>query len=180
MIENKKDIYEEILYIIFLFFVGALIGGLAETVFVYLMFNKFYIGGFMYGPWRPIYGLGCLLLYLITKKIKGNDLKVFLSCAIICSVFEYLSSVILEIIFNKRWWDYSNVFLNLNGRICLIISIIWGVVGLIFLKKLEPFVRKVFQNITIKKKKNFLTGLVVLYLIDHIFSWLNNINYFLK
>ena len=61
-----------------------------------------------------------------------------MSSFVICSIFEYLTSYLLEIVFNKIIWNYSNFFFNINGRICLLHSIIWGVLGVIFIKVIEP------------------------------------------
>lgn len=171
---NKK-FFQKFIYILFLFFVSAILGGMMETIYVFLLFQKFDIGGFMYGPWRPIYGFGCLLLYFITRKVKGGNLAIFFQCFFICSIFEYLSSYFLELIFNRTWWNYSHLFLNLNGRICLYHSLIWGSLGILFLKYIEPFLLKIFQKIDFKKMTIFITILFFLYQIDGLFSWLRNI-----
>ena len=171
---NKK-FFQKLIYILFLFFITAILGEMMETIYVFLLFQKFDIGGFMYGPWRPIYGFGCLLLYFITRKVKGGNLAIFFQCFFICSIFEYLSSYFLELIFNRTWWDYSHLFLNLNGRICLYHSLIWGSLGILFLKYIEPFLLKIFQKIDFKKMTIFITILFFLYQIDGLFSWLRNI-----
>ena len=171
---NKK-FFQKFIYILFLFFISAILGGMMETIYVFLLFQKFDIGGFMYGPWRPIYGFGCLLLYFITRKVKGGNLAIFFQCFFICSIFEYFSSYFLELIFNRTWWNYSHLFLNLNGRICLYHSLIWGSLGILFLKYIEPFLLKIFQEIDFKKMTIFITILFFLYQIDGLFSWLRNI-----
>ena len=171
---NKK-FFQKFIYILFLFFVSAILEWMMETIYFFLLFQKFDIGGFMYGPWRPIYGFGCLLLYFITRKVKGGNLAIFFQCFFICSIFEYLSSYFLELIFNRTWWNYSHLFLNLNGRICLYHSLIWGSLGILFLKYIEPFLLKIFQEIDFKKMTIFITILFFLYQIDGLFSWFRNI-----
>lgn len=91
--------------------------------------------GFLYGPACPIYGLGVVIFMLAFD----NDLVasgaiplwgVFLIAMIGSAVLEYLTSVAMERAFGARWWDYSNTPLNLNGRICLPASLLFGAGGL--------------------------------------------------
>ncbi len=171
---NNKYL-KEFMYILYLFFISSILGGILESFYKLYLFHTFEIGGFMYGPWRPIYGFGCLLLYFITKKIQGSNVKIFFSSMIICTVFEYMSSFMLELIFQKSWWDYSNEILNLNGRICLFHSIIWGLLGVIFLKLIEPFLRKAFNQVEFKKISYFTIFLFVIYHVDSLFSWIRNL-----
>lgn len=173
-VSNK--FYDEIVYTLFLFFISSLVGGMLESIYIWILTGNFNIGGFLYGAWRPIYGFGCLLLYFITKKKKKNNLKIFLSSLIYCSLFEYLASIILELIFHKTWWDYSNNFFNLNGRICLLNSIIWGFLGIVFVYYIEPFIKIIFDKITLNKMKKALNILTILFVLDFTLSLFNNFN----
>ena len=174
----KKEInkfYDEVVYALFLFFISSLFGGMLESIYLWILSGNFNIGGFLYGAWRPIYGFGCLLLYFITKKKTRNNIKIFFSSLIYCSIFEYLVSVVLELIFHKTWWDYSNNFLNLNGRICLLNSIIWGFLGIIFIHFIEPFIKKIFNKINFEKMQIILKSLMILFVLDFILSLFNNL-----
>lgn len=171
---ENNNVYQKILYLAFLFFIASFVGGLLESFYLWFLFGNFKIGGFMYGPWKPIYGFGCLLIYFITQKNNKNKSLIFLNCMIICSLFEYASSLILEVIFDKIWWDYSDNFFNINGRICLLNSLIWGIMGLAFYDYVEPFMKKLFQKIHIKKMVIFLFILFSFFLIDIVFSLVRN------
>lgn len=168
--------YKNIAYLLFLFFFSSLIGGLLETFYVYILYNKFYIGGFLFGPMRPIYGLGCLLLYFLTRKNKENYILIFIKCFLILSIFEYFSSLLLEIVFDKTWWNYSNYLFNLDGRICLFISIVWGLLGIVYLNCLEPLLRKLFNKIKKETMVILLHGISFYFLIDLVLSLIININ----
>jgi predicted membrane protein len=61
----------------------------------------------------------------------SNSLAIFSLALIICSTIEYLSSYVMEKLFNARWWDYSKKPFNINGRICLKNALCFGVMGLI-------------------------------------------------
>lgn len=50
--------------------------------------------------------------------------------------------VILEKKFNTKYWDYSENFMNIKGRVCLINSIFWGILGVLFTIYIHPFIEK--------------------------------------
>ena len=166
---NKK-FFQKFIYILFLFFISAILGGMMETIYVFLLFQKFDIGGFMYGPWRPIYGFGCLLLYFITRKVKGGNLAIFFQCFFICSIFEYLSSYFLELIFNRTWWNYSHLFLNLNGRICLSGLLCFGIGCCAAIYYIGPYLNHYFQKINIKILLVVCVLLMSLFIFDNIYT----------
>lgn len=138
-------------YLVFLFSILTFIGGILEILYVLVFRQKFRVGGFFHAPIRPIYGFGGLLLYFLPNKIKKNNSLLFISSLIICTIFEYISSYLIEIIFNKHIWNYSKFMFNINGRVCLFHSIIWGVLGIIFYHFIEPFINKLY-NINIYEK----------------------------
>lgn len=130
--KNIKKIENLIIY----FFIFSLIGWIAEILYAIKVEGTFVKRGFLYGPICPIYGFGAIILIMlnniINKYTKSNIIK-FVIFSIIFTVFEYLVSLVFEMIFNIRWWDYSNELLNLNGRICLMFSLIWGITGILFI-----------------------------------------------
>lgn len=140
-----------------LFFLTCVIGWINEVLFEHILGNGFINRGFLYGPYLPIYGFGALILISALKKIKVKQiylgkilltpLVVFICTVIITTSIEYISSYTLEIIFHRRWWDYSGYKGNVNGRICPMISILLGVGGMIFLYVLLPLFTKIINII---------------------------------
>ena len=171
----KKSILENIVYILYIFLMGAFLGGVLEILYFGIVFKEIRIGGFLFGPWRPIYGYGSLLLYLISKKIDKNIFKMFLYSTVLCTIFEYLSSFFLELLFHKTWWDYSNNFLNINGRVCLFNSLCWGVLGVLFLYYISPLLKKIYSNFSFKKMAVYIGSLFFIYEMDGILSWIRNL-----
>ena len=55
---------------------------------------------------------------------------------------EYACSWGQEMIFGSCSWDYSSMPFNLNGRICLLYSIFWGALGVLWIKTLYPWIAK--------------------------------------
>lgn len=78
-----------------------------------------------------------IIVTLKAKFIK-NNYTLFLGGFLMGSITEYLVSFFGEVILNVKWWDYSDRFLNINGRICFMYSIFWGLLGLYLLKSINP------------------------------------------
>lgn len=111
----------------FVFF--SIIGFISEVI--YCSLNKRKSGKALYGPWCPLYGLGGLLIISVVSHVPENMFIIYLVSVLVASFTEYLVSVILEMIFDMKWWDYSFKKFNLNGRICLENSLLFGVLGIL-------------------------------------------------
>lgn len=132
------------------FFTYSFLGWILETIYCILTLGVFNKRGFLYGPVCPIYGFGAVILIESLKKIKTNTLGKFLISMIAFTVFEYVVSVVLESLFGLRWWDYSGEPFNFQGRISLAFSIAWGIIGVIFVEKIHPFINRQLEKYTIK------------------------------
>lgn len=158
-------------YIYFLSFViYSFLGWICETTYC-LMIDKQYVNrGFLKGPFCPIYGAGALIVIIILTPISNNIILLFLSGMIFTSVLEYITGFLLEIIFNLKWWDYSNYRFNIKGRVCLLNSILFGILSVVTVTIINPIIIEYIRNIPF----NIITwicGLSVIYfLIDSITS----------
>ena len=123
-----------ILYIIYSF-----IGWVIEVIATSKDNKGFVNRGFLIGPYCPIYGTCALLMILILPN-QENIFLLFLMSLLICSISEYLTSYVMEKLFKARWWDYSSRRFNLNGRICLKISLGFGLLGVILVRYVNPFI----------------------------------------
>lgn len=94
---------------------------------------------------------GATVLIFIANKFKGKHFKVFIYGAVLGSVVEYALSFILEAIYGIRFWDYSYLKFNLNGRICTVYSIFWGFLCLILIQVVVPLINKFINKIPFKK-----------------------------
>lgn len=102
--------------------------------------------GFLFGPICPIYGcgvVGAMIIFdLLPPMPQGADYpawEIFLICAVGSAIMEYVTSWVLEKCFHAVWWDYSQVPLNLHGRICLPATCGFGLAGIVVVKFLLPF-----------------------------------------
>lgn len=105
--------------------------------------------GFLIGPYCPIYGTGCLLLITLLNKYKSDIVILFVMSIVICSILEYTTSYVMEKLFKARWWDYTRFKFNINGRICAETMIPFGILGVLVVYYLNPFLLKIINTNTI-------------------------------
>lgn len=127
---------------------------------------------FLYGPFCGIYGLGAVIIIQILKKIQNNNIHLFISGIILGSILEYLVSLIGEIIYQIKWWDYSNNILNINGRICLIYSIFWGFCSIGLMRFVNPKIDLLINKINPKCFTIIITALTIFLIIDSLLTGL--------
>lgn len=122
------------------FIILAILGWIMEVTLQLVQKHKFSNRGFLIGPYCPIYGCGGVLITLALSNLSGHPVALFSTAILICGVLEYLTSYLMEKIFNARWWDYSNNKFNINGRVCLETIIPFGILGLVLIYLINPFV----------------------------------------
>ena len=118
-----------------------------EVIYTFIGTKKLVNRGFLIGPYCTIYGCGCLLLNLFLTNFKENPVILFLLAILVCSILEYTTSYFMERFFKARWWDYSERRFNLNGRICAGTMLPFGILGLLVIYVLNPFVTTILGNI---------------------------------
>lgn len=154
------------------FFLFSLIGWILECIWCTILESretkKFTLvnRGFLTGPLCPIYGAGALAIEFALRRFDDNLLVIFLLGIVVGDVIEYITSYVMEKIFNARWWDYSDKFLNINGRICLQHSIIWGLLCVTLIKYISPFIFDLLSSVP----SEYLTFIIIvtlfLFIID--------------
>ncbi len=154
---------EVIIKYILLFFIYSFIGWCIEVVAKIIDDRKFVNRGFLIGPILPIYGIGVLLILLVSKQ-SDNFIIVFLKAIAVCSVLEYFTSWIMEVFFKTRWWDYSERRFNLNGRICANTMIPFGLLGLLVVYVLNPFFNYLIDH-SFYALNVIFTGIFVFFLV---------------
>ena len=121
---------------------------------------------FLYGPFCAIYGLGAVVMILCLQPFKKNNNTLFWGGFVVGSVIEYLVSLIGELIFHVIWWDYSDMPLNINGRVCVYFSIFWGLLGIYLVSYINPKIDKLINFI---KRKISEKALKIIEMITAVF-----------
>lgn len=181
MLGKKVDnIPEKISFkkLFFLFIIFSFIGCLYEDIF--FMINN-YIDegtlnfvtkrGLLYFELSPIYGWGaCLMIYIFSKR-KNKKFDYFWIGALIGGGFEYLISFLQETFTGTVSWDYSNYFLNINGRTTIPYMLFWGLLCYILMTKLYPFISKQLEKIPEKVEKPLYWILLIVIVVDMFISF---------
>ena len=116
--------------------VFAVFGWIYESAYCTIVERRWQNRGFLYGPLCPIYGVGFIAMMAACQLLDAQGIapepwQVFVVVAMGAAVLEYITSWTLEQLFHARWWDYSNMPLNLNGRICVPAMALFGLMGLL-------------------------------------------------
>lgn len=128
--DSSEIIYKLLSYFIIYSFVGWIL----ESVYKSIVQKKIVNSGFLYGLYCPIYGFGALIMMLFLEGFKQNLILVFLIAFVVLSIWEYMVGCYLERVFKTKYWDYSNNKFNIKGRVCLLNSIFWGGLGVVFVR----------------------------------------------
>lgn len=121
-----------------LFLIYSVVGWISEVIYCSILDKCFVNRGFLYGPWCPIYGFGALLIIWLLKPFMNTWITLFFVAMILTSILEYISGLILEKLFNTKWWDYSSRKFNIHGRVCLRNSTLFGLMAVGLMHFLHP------------------------------------------
>ena len=151
------------------FVVYSFLGWIYESLFYSAQLRRPVNTGFLHGCFCPIYGLACALNIALLSGIESNAV-LFIVSMLIISAIEYVVSYILEMIFDKRWWDYSNWPCNLNGRISLISSLAFGILSVIQLRMIHPFIEAGTEALSTDTRTVLLAAALVCIAIDFLYT----------
>lgn len=115
-------------------------GWLYESSLYTLLNGKPVNSGFLKGPFCPVYGFGSIIGILLFYENLKSSMAIFLLAFFIEGTFEYLTGTVLEKVFHKKWWDYSELFMNIKGRVCFLSSTVFGILIVLLVKFIHPAV----------------------------------------
>lgn len=117
-----------------------------------------------------IYGIGAVIIIIFSQYFNKNNFTLFLGGYLIGTATEYLISFLVEVILQTKWWDYSNNILSINGRVCLLYSIFWGVLTIFLVRIFNPFLNqflaKIENKISCRLAKGIISFTVIFLLVD--------------
>ena len=148
------------------FVVYSVAGFIIETIFGILTKGVLESRkSFLYGPFCSIYGLGAVLMILPLQKYKKNNYTLFFAGFFIGSIIEYMVSLIGELIFHIKWWDYSDQMFNINGRICVLFSLFWGLLAIYFMSDINPRIDKFIDFVKSKIPANYMKTIIIVSIV---------------
>ena len=167
-----------------IFIIYAFLGYLCEVIYVFLITKKITNRGYLYGPLVPIYAFGALLIIIPLNEFEFGTFitdrwyLVLLIGLLVPTLLEYLTSYVMEKIFKMRWWDYSDKFLNINGRVCLRNSLMFMALVVIVVYGLNPPFTKLVGYIVDIDVLNYIlcSCLFIAFIVDIILSTIHHVN----
>ena len=153
------------------FVIYSVVGYIIETIFGIITKGVWESRqSFLYGPFCAIYGLGASVMIMFLHKYSKNYTRLFIGGFIVGSIVEYLVSWIGESLLGVKWWDYSDMPLNINGRICVYFSIFWGFLALYLIASFNPRIDRLINwiksKLSVKALKALATTVTLVLLID--------------
>lgn len=145
------------------FIIYSVVGFVIETVFG--LITKGVIESrqsSLYLPICSIYGVGAVVMILGLQRFNKNNYSLFFGGFVIGSIIEYVVSLIGEFIFHIKWWDYSDMAFNINGRICIAFSFFWGILAIYLMSHFNPKVDKLINKLIEKIPRKILKTEIVL------------------
>ena len=149
-------------------FVGSFAGVVSELI--WCLIKNGYLesrSGLVYGPFNLLYGAGAVILTMALYKYRNRGKWLsFLGGFVVGSALEYVCSWGQELLLGTRSWDYTGVPFNLNGRICLLYSLFWGVLGVWWIKDLYPRMSKWILKLPNKAGKAITLAFTVFFAVN--------------
>lgn len=133
---SSMSIYFTLLY----FFVYGFLGWCTEVGFAAFKTHHFVNRGFLNGPICPIYGVGVTAVITVLTPYKSDIIVLYILSVVLVTVLEGVTGWAMDKIFHNKWWDYSDMPLNIGGYVCLLFSIVWGFACLFIIYFIQPLV----------------------------------------
>lgn len=149
------------------FFIYSFAGFILETLFALFIQGEFVMRKcFLFSPLCPVYGLGAIAIISFAGPFRQHPAAVFFIGLLAASVVEYFTDIFYREILGVTFWDYTDMPLNINGRVCLIFSLIWGFLSLALVQLIHPHVDRLVKS----SPRGLLTILLILFSIDAVIS----------
>lgn len=151
---------------VFYFLIYSMLGWFFEIIYCLAVDGTFANRGMSNGPYLPIYGFGAIIIINLIAPHCKSVISLFFSSAIICTALEYLTSWYLEATFKISLWDYSSYPLNINGRVCLWNSVLFGLLAILVIRYFQPLLNKYLTKIPERIRPTLSILIVVIVLTD--------------
>ncbi|MGN0559266.1 MAG: hypothetical protein ACI4IS_07465 [Acutalibacteraceae bacterium] len=152
------------------FFIGSFVGVIVEILFCLVTEGHLECRqGVVYGPFNPVYGFGAVVITIVLYILRHQrDLVIFIGGSVIGGAFEWLCSYFQEMFMGTVSWDYSDIPFNIGGRTCLLYSLFWGILAIVWLKFIYPLMSALIERIP-NKIGRLVTWVLVLFMAFDMF-----------
>ena len=151
--------------LVWLFFIGCLLGDITETIFCRITAGVWMSrSSLVWGPFSIVWGFAIAAVTDLLYKYKDrSDRFLFLMGTALGGAYEYLCSVLSEMVFGTVFWDYSEIPFNLGGRINLLYCFFWGFAAVAWFKIFYPVISGWIEKLPICAGR-ILTWVIVVFM----------------
>ena len=166
IIQNDIVFITAYAHLLLYFFFYSFVGWIWESSYVSILTKRLTNRGFLTGPMLPIYGSGAVVMLCATYPVQSSDIGIFLLGLIAATILEYVTGVVMETLFQVRYWDYSDKKFNIQGHICLSSSLAWGVFTLLLIRVVHPRISALLEKIPQNVCFSALVVITIVFAID--------------
>lgn len=152
--------------LVWYFFIYSFLGWCMEIVYASVKRKHFLNRGVLNGPLCPVYGVGMILILTFFRSLEDHFLFLVIGSGVVATLLEFFTGGLMERLFKKRWWDYSDYRYNLGGYVCLPFSALWGIGAALTLRFIHPLFSVIIEGIPILPGRIFLLVAGVLFVLD--------------
>lgn len=166
-VKEQRKSFETKLFSSYVYFIlYSFIGWVWETVITTIDTGVLQKRGFLDVPLLPIYGFAITFIVTLFYN-KGYSIpKIFFGSAMITSIQEFITSWVMEKMFHQVWWDYSQMRFQIQGRVCLIGAITFGVASVLIVQLVHPKIDSLVRRFLDQEKSRKLclisAGIIIL------------------
>lgn len=160
--------------LMWIFVVASVVGLVLEDIFHVILYGGYESrAGMVWGPFSPIYGFGAALLTLFLNRFwHSHNVIIFTIAMIVGSTLEFVTSLGLELLFGAVAWDYSGTFGSIAGRTNFVFGVMWGLLGLAWVRIVLPGIKLCFDKVDFKNRcvKIVSIAMLIFLVIDGIIT----------
>jgi len=157
--------------IIIFFAVYSFTGWIIEVIYRSFTRKKFINPGFLFGPFVPVYGIGAIFIILLQKFISPlSVINQFVIYTIILTIIEFITGEIFGYFFKLKLWDYSDMRINIKGKVSLLFSLGWGTLAIGVSHFLHPVVSSQVNKLNLSYASIISAGFMAYFVTDTCYS----------
>ena len=164
-------------HLLLYFFFYSFVGWIWESSYVSILTKRLTNRGFLTGPMLPIYGSGAVVMLCATYPVQSSDIGIFLLGLIAATILEYVTGVVMETLFQVRYWDYSDKKFNIHGYICLKSSLFWGFLSVVLVMVIHVPIAEFIDSLDIRILTAVLLVIIVIAATDTVFAFKKALDY---
>lgn len=162
--ESKKQKWLLERLVVF-FIVYGIIGWLIESIISLIINHTFLYESFLHIPFSLVYAIGGMLISLIFQDDDHEILIIVLIGGIFLTAFQYLSVYLVELIFDIKMWNYTNIKFNIQGRVCALTTLIIMFASVLIIKYINPYITRKIKRFRYKQTFEFVLSLIILIIV---------------